>query len=136
MPTVNETTRAEEWLYQTLAAAIPGIGSYSAVAPEGTIPPFIVFSQQAPTDLMTVGQARIWASFVYLVKVSAPVTSYTPLKTTADAIDAALHGASGTVADGAILDCTRDRPFAMVEETGGVQWRHLGGLYRMKVQPR
>ena len=136
MPTVNETPRAENWLFLTLAAAIPTVIAYSTIAPEGVAQPFIVYSQQSPSDLMGVGPARIWASFLYLVKVSGQINSYLPLKATADAIDTALHGASGTVADGAILDCIRERPFSLVEVTNGVEWRHLGGLYRLKVQPR
>ena len=60
MPTVNETPRAEHWLFQTLTAAIPTVIAYSAVAPEGAAHPFIVYSQQSPTDLMGVGPARIW----------------------------------------------------------------------------
>jgi hypothetical protein len=136
MPTVNETPRAEAWLFQTLAAAIPTVTAYSAIAPEGVAHPFIVYSQQSPTDLMGVGPARIWASFLYLVKVSDQISSYMPLKATADAIDAALHGASGTVPDGAVLDCIRERAFSLTEVANGVEWRHLGGLYRLKVQPR
>jgi hypothetical protein len=136
MPTVNETPRAEAWLYQTLRAALPALEAYSAVAPPGVAHPFLVYSQQSPTDLMGLGPARIWASFLYLVRVTDQTGSYLPLKAAADAIDAALHGASGTVSDGAVLDCIRDRAYSLTEVADGVEWRHLGGLYALKVQPR
>ena len=55
MPTVNETPRAETWLFQTLAAAIPTVTAYSTIAPEGAAQPFIIFQQQATSDLMGVG---------------------------------------------------------------------------------
>jgi hypothetical protein len=134
VPTVNETPRAETWLFQTLAAAIPTVTAYSTIAPEGAAQPFIIFQQQATSDLMGVGPARIWASLLYLVKVSGQTTTFAPLRATADAIDAALHAASGTVVGGTVLICTRERAFSLVEVPNGVEWRHLGGTFRLLIQ--
>jgi len=132
--TVNETTRAESWLYQALAAGVPSLQAYSVVAPEGAAQPFIVFQQQATSDLMVVGAARVWASMLYLVKVVGQTTSFTALQPAADLVDAALHAAAGQVGGGTILACTRERAFSLVEESNGLQWRHLGGVFRLLVQ--
>jgi multidrug efflux pump subunit AcrA (membrane-fusion protein) len=49
-------------------------------------------------------------------------------------IDAVLHAASGSNVDGVIIACTRLRPFQLTELTDGVQYRHLGGFYRLLAQ--
>jgi len=49
-------------------------------------------------------------------------------------VDAVLHGASGTATDGTVIACVRERAFEMVEMTDGVQYRHLGGIYRVLAQ--
>lgn len=134
MATVNEISRAESWLFQTLQTLIAG-RCYSAVAPAASTYPLIVFTSTAGSDLMGVGPARIWASLIYVVKVTTQGTSYGPIASLADAVDAALHAASGTVSNGRILVCTRESTLALTEEVDGTQFRTLGGTYRLLVQP-
>ncbi len=45
---------------------------------------------------------------------------------------AALHDKEGTVAGGTIYECLRERAFSLVEDVEGVQYRHLGGFYRIR----
>lgn len=134
MPSTNEISRAETWMFQTLQALVSG-RCYSAVAPAGAVFPFIVFTCMPAPDLMGVGPARIWAALLYAVKVTAQTTSYASIATIADQVDAALHAASGTVSNGRILTCMRERPLSLTEELDGEQYRSLGGIFRVYVQP-
>jgi hypothetical protein len=110
---------------------------YADEAPQGAAMPYVVFNLQGGFDDLTeVGAVRVWANLLYLVKVIGQGTSYTALQPTVDAIDARLHRASGPVGSTAYVDsCVREQPFRMPETTpSGVSYRHLGGLYRLRVR--
>lgn len=131
-----EILRVDQWLYTLLAgdAALRnwvGDRVYAYIAPPDAAFPFIVFSHQAGYDVRGVGPARIMTSLVYQVKVVGRGTSFAPFKAIADRIDQILQGASGSVVDGFILMCVRERPIAYVETEKGAQYCHLGGLYRI-----
>lgn len=134
-----ETARMEQWLYTTLAAdtaltALVGTRIYSHVAPNEATFPLVVFGLQTAEDVMGVGPARIMAQAVYVVRVIGQTGSFGALKAAADRLDAVLHGASGSAGDGVVLACVRTQPFEMVETIAGVQYRHLGGLFRLWAQ--
>lgn len=145
---VNELTRASEWIYSKLVAAsavtaIVGSGSaariYADVAPPGASWPFVIFQHQGSVDV--TGQnpgTRVLVSSLWTVKAVARGESYAALATLADALDAALQAASGTADDATIYSCVREQPlqFAELDEssTPGGQWRHLGAIWRILVQ--
>jgi len=140
-----ETVRIEQWLY-TLLSCDTGLGGvntlvggriYAYQAPEGAVFPFVVYCRQAGHDVMGVGAARIMASEVYQVKVvgKAATVSFGTIKPIADRIDTLLQGASGTVVDGRVLSCVREQGISYVENSGSDVYSHLGGLYRIQVQP-
>lgn len=131
----------EQFLYERLSAdatitAAVGTRLYGYAAPQQAgIYPAVVWQLQAPsTDVKAIGNIRIMVRPLYVVRVIGQVTSWGPLKAAADAIDAALEGASGTVPGAEILEITRTGPFGLVENVSGVQYRHLGGQYRISVQ--
>ena len=134
-----ETWAAEKWLYQTLTTW-PGLIPYTAsrwfshVAPQGTARPYGIFQQQAQSDLRALGAVRIWTNLVYVVYVVHEGGSWDPLDEPAAELDKALHGKSGVVDDARILSSEREAPFALTEIVAGVQFRRLGGRYRLKVQ--
>lgn len=133
---MQETVRAEQWLFQTLGAnaTLAALGIYSEVIPEKASLPAVVFKFQSGSDYKVVGAIRVWADMVYLVEVTGEVAGYAALQAYADLIDSLLHDKSGSVADGVILECEREAPHAMTEIEDGRQFRHLGGFFRLKVQ--
>lgn len=131
-----ELPRIEQWLYATLSAdaelvALVGSRIHAYEAPQGTAMPFVIYSYQGGHDVRGVGPGRIMVSALYQVKVVGQGTSVVGLAPIADRLDALLQAASGTVTDGAVWACVREQPLAYPETDNGVQYRHLGGLYRV-----
>jgi hypothetical protein len=133
-----ESTTIDLWLNTALSgdaslAAVVGTRIYSDLAPDGAALPMVVYQMQAANDLMTNGAARVWANTLFLVRGVAQRVSYDgDLITMANRIDAVLHGASGSNAEGNVWECVRERPFRLTEVgADGKQYRHLGGLYRI-----
>lgn len=125
----NELPAAENYVHDALSGLLSG-RVYSGIAPSGATYPLIVFQIQSPgSDLIVVGGNRVWAEPLVLARVIGKTGSWTTIAATADAIDAALHNTSG----GVVAWCKRESPFSLVELTNGVQYRHLGGLYRLRV---
>lgn len=120
---------AEQYAIGRLAALVSG-RVYSRVAPPGAVYPLIIVQEQSPgVDLMVVGAARLWTDPLLLAKAVDRADSWSTLAPIADAIDAALHD----TAAGTVWSCVRERPFSLVETPNGVQYRHLGGFYRLQV---
>lgn len=133
----------ERWLKTTLAAsgavtAIVGSGAnariYADTAPANSPFPLIVFGFMSASDVMEVGQTRFMGRATYLVRGIGQTRSKQALEALAAAIDAALHRQGGSVTGGVVLSCTREEPFSLAEQLDGVDYRHLGGLYRIAVQ--
>lgn len=142
---MQESFRAETWLYSLLSGdtgaggvnTLVGGRIYAYLAPAGAAFPLVVFSHQAGHDVRGVGPARIMASLAYQVKAIGKGTaaSFGTIKAIADRIDALLQGASGNVVDGQVLSCVREQGVSYVENSGSDVYSHLGGLYRLQVQP-
>lgn len=137
----NELVAAERWLYSTLTgdatlAGIVGNRVYGHVVPPNATRPYLFYTLAAAADdYTTLNATRIWAEFVYAVRIVNKTESYPSLETAAAAIDAALHRESGSNVSGAIVGCVRQSPFALVEiDQDSSQVRHLGGVYRLFVQ--
>lgn len=141
---MDESGRTAAWLYTTLNAdaaitAITGVGGiYEALAPQGATWPNIVFHQQAPHDVLTAaGNDRIMTADLWLVKGIAQAESFGgTLQTLADRIDANLHRSNGGAAgaDGVVFTAVRLETHRASEDDDGVQYRHLGGLFRIYTQ--
>lgn len=103
---------------------------WTDVAPE-TVSGIVVVSQyqQDGDDLMGVGTARWATRGTWVVKAIAPGMSYEPVRAIAARVDAILHGASGTVADGPVLAFVRTGPVRYPEQANDQHYRHLGGRY-------
>ncbi len=147
--TVNELTRAGQWLYETLTGdatigALPSItvgeaGVYADIAPPGAPWPFVIFQHQGSIDTtgMNAG-TRVLVESLWTVKAVGQAEGYAALAAVADAIDAVLQATSGAVDDGTVLSCVREQPVQFTEadqnEAPGVQWRHLGATWRLLIQ--
>jgi hypothetical protein len=133
---VAPTVAAAHWLYETLiasedlATAAPG-GVWETPAPEGTELPFVAFDLLDVGDTLGVGASRILSTVQYVVRVVAADVPLSQMLTPATLLDEALHGHSGTVDEGIVAGCVRERPFQMTEHRDGQTYRHLGGVYRI-----
>lgn len=138
---MNETIIADTWLYSVLSsdaatAAIVGTRIYGDIADQDAAYPYIVYQMQSPgNDVSVIGMHRIFATPLYLVRVIEATNGYSDNAiVVANRIDALLHRASGAVSGGYNIATNRERPFRLTEIANGRQVRHLGGLYRLRIQ--
>lgn len=134
-----EVARGLLWIYEKLAndatlADLVDDRIYDGIAPEGAAFPYVVYSFQAGADTVVVGAARVLNSGLYLVKAVAETQSYSGPAEIADRIDDLLQAASGAADDGLILGANREQPIMYVEVVDTIQFRHVGGLYRIFTQ--
>ena|SRR5258706_8345734 len=137
-----ETATAFSWIYSlasadsALVAAATG-GLFMGIADIGVTAPFMSYSRQSGADKLTLQAVRIWTDILMLIKAVGPTTGYPALVTIAGRIDALfrdVRNAQVPGGGGAVLACYREQEFAMNELVNGVQWSHLGGLYRIELQ--
>jgi hypothetical protein len=129
---IDSTMRADSAL---MAAATGGV--WQGIAEIGVLPPFVIYGQQANSDITTMTKTRLWASILMQVKAMGPVKpNYAALVTIADRIDALFKSVRyvGLPGGGGVLECYRDGSIALDEVVNGVQWSQLGGLYRIDLQ--
>ena len=141
---MNELPRIAEWLYSVLGPVATAHGlTHSAgagtrpraregVAAAGWAFPSIIYQLQSPGSDLSALEGRLWATPLYLVKVIGRVASWGTLAPIADDIDAALHKARGLV-EGRRIEASRESPFSLIEHPDNVEFRHLGGLYRIRI---
>jgi hypothetical protein len=133
----NEYTRAAAWLTATLSTPpITGVsGVYEHPAPQGAVFPLITFSQQSEIDLEVINANRVWADFIFVVRVIGQTASSLSLQAIADEIDKRLHRTNGVTVDSQVISSVRLSVFHQSEEFQGLEYRHSGGLYELLVQP-
>lgn len=135
---MSEVVTADRWLTQTLKAdaTLMGLvtGIYTYPIPPAVQLPYVLISEQAVGDLMAIGAHRIWVNGLWVVRAIFEMSSWAGnLETAANRIDAALHAQMGSVTGGNVWACVRESPFRLVENNGGQQLRHLGGIYRLLI---
>ena len=135
-----ESVIAEAWIEDQLDASVAlqtliDGRVYCDVAPPNATYPFVVYQQQDGTDENAVGAIRIMSSFLYVVKACSQ-TSYASLRTTVEAIDAALTDVVGGAATGGgnAWGCYREAPFRLLDQEDGSKLFWLGGQYRIYAQ--
>ena len=130
-----EIARALEWIYDTLAADVTlaglvGTRIYDGVAPQGAAFPFLVFSHLGGSDTLGVGTFRALNSGLFQVKAVTESQSYVSATAIADRADEVLQGAAGSKNGATIASCQREQPLMQLEQNAGIEYRHVGGLYR------
>ncbi len=105
-------------------------------APQGTPFPYILAGNLSAIDVSAVGAIRVLVECVYVVRGVIAGQSYSAaLNQIADRIDALLHRQEGTIAGGGyIVASYREQLFRLPEAQNSIQYRHLGGQYRILVQ--
>jgi len=108
---------------------------YADTVPPTVTFPYVSFQLRTPWPDTTVANGvRIFARMDYLVKVVDRAQSYADMVPIYNQIDKLLHLATGTVADGVVLFTQRMQIFRFPEIDDAIQYRHLGGIYRLTVQ--
>jgi len=105
-------------------------GIFNGVAPQGTEPPFVVFQAMSKVDDYYAYSERGGAA-VYMVK--AIDRSIWP-KAAGDIdtqIDSVMQDASLSITGYTLISCRREEDIYLAEDTGGVTYQHVGGLYRI-----
>jgi hypothetical protein len=134
---VPELITVEDWLYETLSAAV-AVPVYSGIAPENAPYAVCVFAYLDSNDLNAIacGEQRVMTRFDYAVRMSDRSESFTTIAAGAQAIDEALQGGKGlSEVGGQVLSCSRESPFVQREtDPNGQQYLSLGGVYRIFVE--
>lgn len=137
---------ADRFLRDTLAAdatiaAAVGTRIYVDQVPQGTALPYVLIAYQGGGDVTILGYQRIMVRGIWSVKLVAQASSYaaavgsTTMRAVAQRIDALLHGSEGSNADGQIASCVRTEAIRYPEVDSGVEYRHVGGRFRLEIIP-
>lgn len=130
---------AAEWLYATLHGDTALMATVTDVTehpgPQNATFPLVTFALHTATDVSEVAEHRIWAQLLMLVTVTGQGPSTLPLKPAALRLDALLHRTSGATADGQVISSVRREEFYAPDLYEGIQYRRIGGIYELLVQP-
>jgi hypothetical protein len=129
---------AEEWLYATLStdtalAALVSDRISGTLSPELLVMPYVTFLMQSSRDVSAVGGIRISTDNLYIVKAVAQTSTWDDLTPIASRIDYLIHRPGSVMIEGGgSLTCTRERVHQLAEVDEGLQYRQLGGVYRIR----
>lgn len=110
-------------------------GVFQDLAPEGAVPPYVVFNAQSPSTPQHTFGAVAFENTVYQVQGVTQGPSKAAGGTIADKIDLALHDQAVTVTGYTLLKCRRLQDVDYTEVVSGVRYSHRGGLYRLWADP-
>lgn len=145
-----EAAAADQWIFSTLSGDAtlvsllqaayggenpPSPEFYSDAMPPDVIYPYVIWQLQTPVgDLMVTDGITVWSTMDFLVRVIDRGQSYATITPIYGRIHQLLHRASGSVALGVVGECLRLRPLKMPSIDDAIQYRILGGVYRLRVQ--
>lgn len=132
---MNEILIVYSWIYSVLSGNTTitnavGTRIYDSIVENPTYP-YIIYNWQGGTDVTEVSAIRIMMNGLFQVKVVDKNTSFNTISPIAMKIDQLLHRASATTSNGIILSSKRELPISLVELNNEIQYRHLGGIYRI-----
>ncbi len=125
----------DPWLWKTLSTdptivslVAQRISNGAALGPSQT--PFITWEMNSSIDRTNSSGQTIFSNSLFVVKAVGQGGSYRPVLPIAKRINELLAGKDVTTENGT-LQCRRDRVIRYVELDDNVQYRHLGGIYRI-----
>ncbi|OLD63738.1 MAG: hypothetical protein AUF65_01135 [Chloroflexi bacterium 13_1_20CM_50_12] len=145
----NEVVSGFEFIVTTLKASSqwvalsPG-GVKRGKAPVGTVFPCTITAFQSGIDVIYANAKRAFIDALYQIKATGPTDpgfgSSQAVFDLAAAIDDAFGGDQGLkhipVPGGYVLSAYRQAPLAFDDDTAGIQYAHIGGLYRIRIQKK
>lgn len=139
MTQIETVEIVDEWLYHVLSTDGPltemvGIGSISGTLSSTELTaPYVTFLCQSSVDVRGVGGVRISTDNLYEVKAVAQSGSWDDVRPIASRIGELIDLPNTTVTrPGGQLVCVRERIISYPEVDEGLQYRHLGGVYRIR----
>lgn len=136
--TIQTAELIETWLQSTLGgdATLSGLvnGAFvSTLAPVGNLDlPCVSWSMFSSRDITAVGGDLIDTDSIYLVKAIVMGASWVTAAPIANRIHTLINRATVSFSPTSSLTCVRERVHQRPEEVGGQQYRHLGGMYRIR----
>ncbi len=125
----------DPWLWKTLSTdpvivslVAQRISNGAALGPSQT--PFITWEMNSSVDRTNASGQTIFSNSLFVVKAVGQGGSYRPVLPIAKRINELLADKNVTTENGT-LQCRRDRVIRYVELDDNVQYRHLGGIYRI-----
>ena len=109
-------------------------GVYRMVAPQTAALPYVVFSEQSGISEWQFDQ-RYAKSLLYLVKAVGSGHSGSAASAASDRFDVLLNDQPLTLTGWTCVRLRREQDVEYVEESEGVIYQHVGGLYRLDVIP-
>lgn len=107
---------------------------YHRQAPSAAVPPYVIFDRTAGTERATfggeAGEGQVW-----IVKAICRGMNAAPAEDIDVALKARLNLAELVVGGKAVQSCRREGRIEYPENDGGETFHHVGGTYRVDVQP-
>lgn len=128
----------EPWLYKVLSgdtviAAAVNDRVVNTLAAAGVDSPYVFFDQATTRDRRLSTGVRIWNESIYQVKLVMATASWVPMLPIAERIDLLLDRPNEVIeTEHGVLECVRERTVEYPEMVQGIQYRHLGGQYKIK----
>jgi len=145
----NEVVSGFSFIVTTLKASSQWValslgGIHRGKAPVGTVFPCTITAFQGGNDVIYANAVRAFIDALYQIKATGPTDpgfgSSQAVFDLAAAIDDAFGGDKGLkhipVPGGYVLSAYRQSPLAYDDDTAGIQYTHIGGLYRVRVQQK
>jgi hypothetical protein len=135
---ITEIDAAEAYLFDKLTgrpelmALVTGV--YDEVAPDGSVPPFVVYAFQGNKDAVNESWLRRAIEPLYTVRVIGRTSRFSDLAKATWYIDDTLHRSDGFAGVYRIAQCVREDVYRRVEKLDKVEWRHSGGYYRLYIE--
>lgn len=139
-----EVLTAQRWLTTLLAGDLTlttlladGAGGVHAerIPTDAALPAVVtVFNADSAIGGLVTGTDVIASSMLFVVKGVAEATSYVPLEGIAGQLEALVSSSVNvTNSSGTVYGAVRQATIAYAELAAGIEYRHLGGLYRLTV---
>jgi hypothetical protein len=128
----------EPWLYDLLSTdseiiALVGDAVSGTLSGELLTTPYVTFLMQDHTDIQGVGGEEIMGDCLYMVKAVDRAGGWDTVGPIARRIHALLHRPHTNISlSNGSLTTIRERIIQYPEVQEGVQYRHLGGIYRIQ----
>ena len=129
----------EPWIYHRLSTdtallTLVNIGSISGTLSVEVLPtPYVTFLCQSPRDVVGNAGQRISTDNLYMIKAVAQTGTWDDILPIADRIDALFHLSGQVISvSGGSLSSVRQSVVQYPEVDDGLQYRHLGGIFRIR----
>lgn len=139
MSTVHEVYIGFQFITATLKAdsqwvALSPGGVKRGAAPIGTVFPCTIINFQSGVDVIYANAVRSSVDATYQIKATGLSDDSPDVFALAARIDDLFSRTKGNVPGGYIISFIRQSPLSYDDNTAGVQYTHMGGLYRVRAQ--